>query len=154
MSLDAMNEIDLNSFERSIASDIKGLKPKAKRKGYAKELVQKLSSEIESALQSGCSFEEIAGQIKNNGVKISPATLKRYHSANKNARHKIQKVKNNEEVNEKADYSAISQVERVKAEKNFNKLKNKIKPDSKQTSSALSGASLTDADYLDDFNDY
>ena len=162
-----MSELDLDSFEISIESDIKGIKPKAKRRGYAKELVEKLHSTIEQALVNGCSYEQITEVLKLRKIKISASTLKRYHQANsKTKKINAQKLKGFENsqgtkdlenviarsranssnsLNSSDRLSNYSQTKETPAPKNENQI---LVPD------ILSGSALTDDDYADDFNDY
>lgn len=170
--IDAMDEINLDSFEKSVLSDIKGIKPKSKKRGYAKELVKKLYSGIEQALADGCSYEEIAATFSNKKVKISPATLKRYHSANKanrsgkQSQNSIDIKSSNAKISQTSDTNQIDTISNptsINRENNFSKLnvssqstESTVKPEAKpgQIPPVLTGASLTDDDYLDDFNDY
>ena len=146
-----MSKVDLNLFEQSVASDIKRIKPKVKRRGYAKELVEKLYPVIEDALNDGCSYDEIAQAISTNQVKISPSTLKQYHVHNRGQLTKGQK-NDSSKINTENLKSTQSKIEVNQQPEQ--------KPQSKEQdylvplSQKLSGASLTDEDYLNDFNDY
>ena len=181
-----MNEVELNLFEKSIASDIKRIKPKTKQRGYARELVDKLYSVIEAALEDGCSYEEIATAILARKVKISPSTLKQYHQANRSLFEKNRENDNSELRNLPTSQDALKVKKTRKASldnlksssvsneasssREHSQSKNKVVA-SKQSQSQqffkpketenvislpqrLSGSSLSDEDYLDDFNDY
>jgi hypothetical protein len=78
-----MGDVNLDSFEESIQSGIKKIRPKSKQRGYVKGLVAKLYPTIEQSLANGCSYEEIAIAIARKNVKISSVTLKQYHLSNK-----------------------------------------------------------------------
>lgn len=146
-----MNELDLDSFEISIESDIKAIKPKAKRKGYARELVEKLHSTIEQALSEGCSYEQIAEVLKLRKIKISATTLKRYHKANsKNEKNSIQQPKG-------STSSQPSKKDSTRMPKSSQKpepVRVSTQNDRTSVPDLLSGSALTDEDYADDFNDY
>jgi site-specific DNA-cytosine methylase len=146
-----MSNADLDLFELSVASDIKRIKPKVKKRGYAKELVEKLYSVIEEALTNGCSYDEIADAISTNQVKISPSTLKQYHVHNRG-----QRAKSHKNDNSKVNASNLS-LDQNKIEVN-QQPKQQLQPKERDNlvplSQKLSGATLTDEDYLDDFNNY
>lgn len=146
-----MSKVDLNLFEQSVASNIKRIKPKVKRRGYAKELVEKLYPVIEDALNDGCSYDEIAQAISTNQVKISPSTLKQYHVYNRGQLTKGQK-NDNFKINTENLKSTQSKIEVNQQPEQKPQLKEQdyLVP----LSQKLSGASLTDEDYLDDFNNY
>ena len=170
-----MNEVDLDSFEISIQSDIKSIKPKSKRRGYARQLVEKLHSTIEQALSNGCSYEEIVDVLSSKIVKISSSTLKKYHQANK----KINQLssKQSEDLGNKhstktkgskgssdlkfrrnqdrANSSRVNSLKKLQVDSQAQKLSDsKEKEHLIPLTQRLSGSSLTDDDYLDDFNDY
>ena len=146
-----MSNADLDLFELTVASNIKRIKPKVKKRGYARELVEKLYDVIETALSDGCSYDEIAKAISTNKVKISASTLKQYHVHNRGQRTESQK-NDISELNANNLSSGQSKIEV--------NLQPEPKPEPKEQdhlvplSQKLSGASLTDEDYLDDFNDY
>ena len=170
-----MNEVDLDSFEISIQSDIKSIKPKSKRRGYARQLVEKLHFTIEQALANGCSYEEIVAVLSSKNVKISSSTLKKYHQANK----KINKSssKQSEDLDNKqststkenigssdstssrnhnrTNSSRVNSLEQLQVDPQPPKIsESKEKDHLISLPQRLSGSSLTDEDYLDDFNDY
>ena len=158
-----MNELDLDSFEISIKSDIKGIKPKAKRRGYAKELVEKLHPTIERALGDGCSFEQIVEVLLQRNIKISASTLKRYYKANEKMKTNSQIFHSSEEEQESENSLDRSQLD-LAANRNVS---NKISRSSQikqasvlrngnriSISDILSNSAVTEEDYADDFNDY
>lgn len=163
-----MNELKLDSFEISIKSDIKGIKPKAKRRGYAKELVEKLYPTIEQALADGCSYEQIAEVLLHKNIKISSSTLKRYHKANKKTKktnsqnpqvcgneQKIEAKENTDLDRSQSDSStdrSLNRLPNYSQSVEISMPKNQKNPIS--VSQILSGSALTDEDYADDFNDY
>ena len=169
-----MNEVGLDSFEKLIRSDIKNIRPKSKQRGYARELVEKLYSTIESALEKGCSYEEIADAMSKK-IKISPVTLKQYHQANKNSfqskNAQAKNISNKQRTEGKKNTVSDSEKSNNKLRRensshrsNSNKLQipsqlqklSEPKTDDNRSPipPILSGASLTDDDYLEDFNDY
>ena len=83
-----MNKPELSPLERSIARKIDNKKGKASQQGYLKKLVFKLHLKIERALARGCEYDDIAKAIAEGRIKISPATLKQYHSEH---RRKLEK---------------------------------------------------------------
>ena len=163
-----MNELDLDSFEISIKSDIKSIKPKSKKRGYAKEIVEKLYFTIEQALADGCSFEQIVEVLSQRKIKISSSTLKRYHQANKknketdrqNSTDLGNKLKT--EVKENMGLGSIQ----TNSSKKFSLSQasepslatkaslTRVKENQISIPDILSGSALTDEDYADDFNDY
>ena len=163
-----MNELDLDSFETSIKSDIKSIKPKSKKRGYAKELVEKLYSTIEQALANGCSFEQIVEVLSQKKIKISSSTLKRYHQANKKTKEtdsQNSKGLENTLTTEVKENTGLGRLRTNSSKKSsLNQLTEpslatkailtKEKEKQNSVSQILSGSSLTDEDYADDFNDY
>ncbi|MDJ0597162.1 MAG: hypothetical protein QNJ72_45610 [Pleurocapsa sp. MO_226.B13] len=163
-----MNELDLDSFEISIKSDIKSIKPKSKRRGYAKELVEKLYSTIEQALADGCSFEQIVEVLSLRNIKISSSTLKRYHQANKKTKETNSQNSTGlgntprTEVKEDAGSECLrsDSVKKPSLNKPLEPDRlpkaslTEVKEHQNPVSQILSGSSLTDEDYADDFNDY
>ena len=161
-----MNELDLDSFEISIESDIKGIKPKAKKRGYAKELVEKLHSTIEKALVDGCSYEQIVEVLSHRKIKISSSTLKRYHQANsKTKKTSTQKLKGSDNSQgAKAQENVIDPLKSNLSDSlnssdrlsDSSRIKEASAPKNNQilVSDILSGSALTDDDYADDFNNY
>ena len=172
-----MGEASLNSFEKLVQSKINKIKPRSKQRGYARDLIDKLYPTIESALEKGCSYEEIVDAVSDR-VKISPITLKQYHQANK---RKIQSdsdtvsvsnqdlltspeaemPKKLEPQTKKAKRKQTNPSQRNDSNKSrvtsaSQKIESVVKKEEKprQTKPYLTGASLTDEDYLDDFNDY
>jgi len=93
------NKECLSPLERTIRQKIRATKSKAQKPGYLKELVLKEYETIEEALKSGCEFDDIASSISETIIKISAATLKKYHLANRKARQGsvISKVDKEEE---------------------------------------------------------
>lgn len=162
-----MNELDLDSFEISIKSDIKSIKPKAKRKGYAKELVEKLHPTIEQALADGCSYEQIVIVLSYRNIKISSSTLKRYHQANKKTEKTDSQDPRENGHTQKSKVKKDVGSDRLKSN---SPLKNssiqhsdlqlpkaslaKVKENQISVSDILSGSALTEEDYADDFNNY
>lgn len=160
-----MNELDLDSFEISIESDIKSIKPKSKRRGYAKELVEKLYSTIEQALADGCSFEQIVEVLSQRKIKISSSTLKRYHQANKKTIEADSQNSKGLENKAKTEVKENTGLDRLRTDSTKKPSLNQLTEPSLVTkasltekqnsvSQLLSGSSLTDEDYADDFNDY
>ncbi|MEL6929782.1 MAG: hypothetical protein AAFO95_14230 [Cyanobacteria bacterium J06600_6] len=161
-----MNELDLDSFEFSIASDIKAIKPKAKRKGYAREIVEKLHPIIELSLSKGCSYEQIAEVLASRNIKITARTLKRYHKSNSKSENKtIQQLNGSSKKNHKVkttegitsdrsqsgrEDSTVVSTSSQKQEPSKVRVQNNQIP----VSDILSGSALTEEDYADDFNDY
>lgn len=151
-----IREVSLDSFEKLIQSRIKKIQPKSKQRGYAKDLIEKLYPTIESALGKGCSYEEIADAISDR-VKISPVTLKQYHQANKRkSQFDDSEIENQVLLSypeeETSDFLAAEK-EKIASQPTSFAEDNTTKK-STLTSTILTGASLTDEDYLDDFNDY
>lgn len=148
-----MNESGLDSFEKSIRSNIKNIKPKSKQRGYARNLVKKLYSTIESALSKGCSYEQIAEAISQKQVKISPVTLKQYHQSNK----KMSKSHNKQPKD--FGNTRSGELQSSDESNSSNKLYVSSSSETKNKevstiSQVLTGSSLTDEDYLEDFNNY
>lgn len=75
-----MTKPELSPLERTIAREIDKTKGKASQQGYLKKLVVKLHLKIEGALARGCEYDDIAKAIAEGGIKISPSTLKQYHT--------------------------------------------------------------------------
>ncbi|BAZ47077.1 hypothetical protein NIES4102_41230 (plasmid) [Chondrocystis sp. NIES-4102] len=145
-----MDKLGLDSFEISIESDIKSIKPKVKKRGYARELIQKLYFTIEEALADGCSFEQVADVLSKRKVKITSSTLKRYHLANRKS--KLLDNKSVENISKIGSHQ-INQGNNVETN-SFEKtdIPSIITVDDSQT--IWSKPSLTDEDYAEDFNDY
>lgn len=151
-----MSELDLDSLEKSIQSNIKNIKPKSKQRGYAKDLVKKLYSTIESALSKGCSYEQIAEAISEKQVKISPVTLKQYHQSNKKMRKSYSEPPTdlgNNESKLRSQTNTVNASERSSLKK-LHVSSSSEKKDVSTIPQVLTSSSLTDEDYLEDFNDY
>lgn len=69
-------------LEKIVGKKIEKVKPKHKQPGYLKRLVKTQFDLIEDALVRGCDYDDIAEAISEE-IKVSPATLKKYHLANK-----------------------------------------------------------------------
>ena len=163
-----MSELDLDSFEKSIQSNIKNIKPKSKQRGYAKGLVKKLYLTIESALKKGCSYEQIAEAISERQVKISPVTLKQYHQSNKKMNKSYSEqptdlgnTRSNElQSSDESKLSSKINTVNTSGRNSSNKLYVSSPSEPKKSvhvstiPQVLTGSSLTDEDYLEDFNNY
>jgi hypothetical protein len=142
-------DADFNYFEKFVAQKVKQVKPKSKQRGYAKKLVAKMFTVIEESLNQGCDYDDIAVAISETNVKISPSTLKRYHLSNRKNFEQDnlpQPQKSIEAENTQVNKSTDHELEPIN-------LVDKLKL-SNSSSQILSGSSLTDDDYLDDFNNY
>lgn len=84
-----MDKIKLSPLEKLIAKKITQTKPKSSQPGYIKRLISNLYLHIESALDNGCDYDDIARSISETEIKIKPATLKQYFNAERRARKKI-----------------------------------------------------------------
>ena len=83
-----MDKTKLSPLEKLIAKKITQTKPKSSQPGYIKRLISNLYSHIESALDNGCEYDDIARSISETEIKIKPATLKQYYNAERRARKK------------------------------------------------------------------
>jgi hypothetical protein len=72
-------------LEKLVGKKIEKVKPKHKQAGYLKRLVTMQFEVIEDALERGCDYYDIAEAISEE-INVSPATLKKYHLANKRKR--------------------------------------------------------------------
>ncbi len=93
-----MNQSELSPLEKAIARKIDKTKGKPDQPGYLRKLVAKLHLRIEAALARGCEYDDLAQSITETGVKISPATLKQYHTE-----YRRQLEKGVEEISETFD---------------------------------------------------
>ncbi|GAB4228014.1 MAG: hypothetical protein Kow00121_56810 [Elainellaceae cyanobacterium] len=66
-----------------VNSILQDLPEKPKEKLSLREAVDQLQDQIKDALAKGYSYEDVAVMLTNQGIKISPSTLKRYVPAGK-----------------------------------------------------------------------
>jgi hypothetical protein len=70
-----------------IRQALESLPEKPERPLTTKEVVAALKSELEKKVKSGWSYEELARQLADQGLKVSPATLRAYvHHSGKRRR--------------------------------------------------------------------
>ena len=78
-------DTNISSIELAIQKKLEKLKPKTKKPGFLRSVVERQSIRIDAALAKGYSYDEVASVFSEQGIRCKGSTLKKYHlSAKKN----------------------------------------------------------------------
>lgn len=72
-------DTNISSIELAIQKKLEKLKPKTKKLGFLRSVVERQSIRIDAALAKGYSYDEVASVFNEQGIKCKGSTLKKYH---------------------------------------------------------------------------
>ena len=70
---------EISPLELALQKRLSKLKPKSQNPGFLRSVIERQSLRIESALEMGYSYDEIAEIFAEQGFKCKGSTLKKYH---------------------------------------------------------------------------
>ena len=72
-------DTNISSIELAIQKKLEKLKPKTKKPGFLRSVVERQSIRIDAALAKGYSYDEVASVFSEQGIRCKGSTLKKYH---------------------------------------------------------------------------
>lgn len=72
-------DTNISPIELAIQKKLEKLRPKTKKPGFLRSVIERQSIRIDLALAKGYSYDEVALMFSEQGIKCKGSTLKKYH---------------------------------------------------------------------------